>query len=1050
MRLRSVLLCLLAAVSFTPSEAFARDWFVRAAATDGDGSQAKPFADPWQALEKVQAGDAVHVAAGKYYGRLGQGTWAIPFDKVQLIGGYDASFKTRDPWTNHTQLLWDKTSKNWPKEVRLLSHAKDTVVDGVILDMRDQNQYADAAESGRTEKPGESAMRFTHPVTVRNSIILNPGQHGIECVPGSTIENNLILNAVGWGVSVYTSGGNFLKNTATIRNNTILFSWDIRKPGAGGYAGAAVQLNGPAIVTNNIIAHSDNNAIYITHAAEKISITKNLFFLNLFSNVKFYLEGRDLPIDDKSMDLLEEAGFKAFDGNEIKNHTLDLDPKWMDKYSQRTAATEGKVEMNDWNEMRKTLGLPMIGKGGSSSTGVAPPWELANAVKLLQPKNAAVKQGARKVKLEVKLSDAGASAAGPAKSYAPTDFFAWHKSPESVDGKAIEMVVAIGSVANIGGIPAQYDQKEHAGVVLYDKDGKGERVTGFYRKGTTPDRVSNENMGNYSGSGVPQRLFTVRGVAHALKGLPKAGLFLESVEPYSGGGAAAAARVAGRDWFVKAGAQGGDGSREKPFRDPFQALERAEAGDMIHVAAGEYNGKLRAGNWRIDTTNISLLGGYDADFKTRNPWKNPTYLKTAADFKGRRGGYTISGDQDDHSGAIIDGFVFDKRGNNIYTSTGDLDYSRSDKSDHIWLARPGCIIRNNVFLNGAEGALRLGGSGQLVENNIFINHWQKTVDAQGGFGSDPFVFRNNTAAFAWDMRFGGGKTGGNLLILQTGIRAQVDNNIFAFADNDAIRLNTQAKDVELTRNVFSHNLWSNVQKPDGWISVDDKEFAKLADFGWKRLEGNQVISPALPIDQKWFDVYLGRTAYTPGKVKMDDWNQLREVLGQPVIATGGKAGTGMAPAYDAAKALQLFPKNPKVTAGARASDLPVKFTGITRVTATHEYTDVEWEVAKSKDTWEKLDGKRVALKVVIRAVDNQYYLDDVKKEEFQVFTVAGPEGTESGGLPLRAYVKKGTRPERTMKQSKGYSSGQVTETHVIRGIARSNRQIVAEEIEKAD
>ncbi|RKG92805.1 hypothetical protein D7V88_04920 [Corallococcus terminator] len=30
-----------------------------------------------------------------------------------------------------------------------------------------------------------------------------------------------------------------------------------------------------------------------------------------------------------------------------------------------------------------------------------------------------------------------------------------------------------------------------------------------------------------------------------------------------------------RDWFVRAGAVGGDGSREKPFRDPFQAITEA-------------------------------------------------------------------------------------------------------------------------------------------------------------------------------------------------------------------------------------------------------------------------------------------------------------------------------------------------------------------------------------------------------------------------------------------------------------------------------------------
>jgi len=197
-----VALCLTVGAVFSAlwgSPAEARDWFVRAGASGGDGSQAKPFADPWQALEKCEAGDAVHVTEGKYYGRSGLGTWKLPFDGVQLIGGYDRDFKVRDPWTHLTELLWDKTSKNWPKEERVTSNSKGNVIDGVVIDMKDQNQYVDEALSGRTEKAGESAMRFTHPVTVRNSVILNPGASGIVTVAGSVIENNLILNAVGWG-----------------------------------------------------------------------------------------------------------------------------------------------------------------------------------------------------------------------------------------------------------------------------------------------------------------------------------------------------------------------------------------------------------------------------------------------------------------------------------------------------------------------------------------------------------------------------------------------------------------------------------------------------------------------------------------------------------------------------------------------------------------------------------------------------------------------------------------------------------------------------------
>ena len=72
-------------------------------------------------------------------------------------------------------------------------------------------------------------------------------------------------------------------------------------------------------------------------------------------------------------------------------------------------------------------------------------------------------------------------------------------------------------------------------------------------------------------------------------------IIVESIVPGPPLSPAASARPEGRDWFVRAGSTGGDGTREKPFRDPFQALEKAEGGDAIHVAGGDYFGKLRSG-----------------------------------------------------------------------------------------------------------------------------------------------------------------------------------------------------------------------------------------------------------------------------------------------------------------------------------------------------------------------------------------------------------------------------------------------------------------------
>ncbi|MFO0598056.1 MAG: right-handed parallel beta-helix repeat-containing protein [Myxococcaceae bacterium] len=1032
-------------VSLLAGTSLARDWFVRAG-SDGDGSKAKPFGDPWQALDKCEAGDAIHIAAGKYVGRTGVGYWEIPFDDVQLIGGYNADFTERNPWKNQTQLWWDKTSKNWPKQERLLSNHKGNVIDGLIIDQRDQCKYQDDQQTGRMEKPCDSAMRFSLPVTVKNCVIVNPGFDGIVAPVGSTFENNLIVNAVNWGINVNSLTSD-KQGAAVIKNNSILFTYSFKEPGKGQYDGSAIGLKGNGKITDNIIAFSDSNGIYAPINPEKTVLSNNVFFLNQYSNAKFSVDGKDTPIDDKSMDSLDEVGLKAADGNVVKNPQFTFNAKWMDAVSKRASAIPGKLEMDDFNKFRQLAGIPMIAKGGTPPSGVAPAIDLDDALKFMAPKDAG-KAGARIVPLTVNFQGAGAAAV--TRDYKKMDIKQWIANPASVNGQALEMVVGISSVANIGGIPDQYKKTEYSGTTLHQPDGDFARVVGFFKNGSSVQRTVDGAQGYWNGSnGKPDRLWVVKGVAYAISWNPKGAFLIDSIEEKTADFGDDANRTVGRDWFVRAGAQGGDGSKEKPFKDPWQALEKVEQGDFVHVAEGEYFGKLKVGTWKVPVPYITLLGGYDANFKERNPWKHPTRLYSPADYKGTRGGYTIEG-VDDHTGATVDGFVFDKKFNNQYEADGDLLYERSDNTEHIWFAKNGCVIRNNVFMNGSMGAIRAQ-SGQLIENNIFINHYQRTVKAERAFDG-PFIFRNNTVLFAWEIKFGeGGGRGGNLLDLGTGIRGVVDNNIFEFADNDAIRLTTNAGDVEFTNNTFSHNLFSHVQRPSDWVSVDDKNWAQLADYKFKKVSGNQLISCGLPVDQKWFDVYLSRTAMVPGKVQMDDWNQLREMLGQPVIATGGKAGSGLSPAYPWDKAMNLFPKNPKCTAGARMKDLPVKFTGVARTEESFDYTDVQWDdSAADKNKWEALAGKRVAMKIVVRRDDNQFMLPEAPKEQFTVWMVSGPEGNDSPGLPLRAYVKKGGKAERTLNNAKSYSSGTPDQWYVIKGVAKTNRQMIIEVIERAD
>jgi len=128
----------------------------------------------------------------------------------------------------------------------------------------------------------------------------------------------------------------------------------------------------------------------------------------------------------------------------------------------------------------------------------------------------------------------------------------------------------------------------------------------------------------------------------------------------------------------------------------------------------------------------------------------------------------------------------------------------------------------------------------------------------------------------------------------------------------------------------------------------------------------------------------------------------------------------------------------------------VKFEGIERKEETHEYAESAWDAAKDRSKWDALANKRVSLKVSIRPVDNQYQLSDIKEAEYQAFQVHGPEGTDSGGLPMRCYIRKGTKYERLVKNAKDSTRGKPEETFVIKGIARELRNMVVEVIERAD
>jgi len=197
-------------------------------------------------------------------------------------------------------------------------------------------------------------------------------------------------------------------------------------------------------------------------------------------------------------------------------------------------------------------------------------------------------------------------------------------------------------------------------------------------------------------------------------------------------------------------------------------LEKAEGGDTIHVAAGDYFGKLRSGKWLLTIRYLALLGGYDAEFKTRDPWTNLTRFALDAEekAKGRP------------SGKIL----YSEENSDVFCSTASSSTARpgtpTRMARSISTTRRRAVdpaARHRFSGDGAQLSLpqrlRFGRRSQLhaprVENNVIVNtNGDALVVSVNAAG--PAVIRNNTLLFASDPteRAGTGQSSSRGTVMQ--------------------------------------------------------------------------------------------------------------------------------------------------------------------------------------------------------------------------------------------------------------------------------------------
>jgi hypothetical protein len=867
------------------------DWYVAADAKSGDGSREKPFHDPWLALRSAGPGDVVHIASGTYFGRYDRSSWVIDAPNLTVRGGYNREFSQRKPWQTPSVFAVFPDYES-TRESNLISGRADhtgLILDGLFFDAAGRNSYGEKPGDGIRSYPtmdGPIASFNAKEVTIRNCVFANSANGGVELSgEGSRFENNLVINMIGIGMlNLRNSAGG--GQPIMVTGNSFCFAHDVGPPcGTGVDQAIGIRINCSAVVQENVFVSCGNAAIALYRDLDRVSINRNLFYLTPRDVVNSRIQSNTADITESDIDEIEDVGLKSATSNVVQDPGMTgFRPDWLDAYSRHLLANYVKPPRDAANAVRAAAGLPTITPADlekeESKGAFAPRFTPADALAL----SFATKQGYHPVELAAETT----GTAGPSVSqYLLIDWTVVNNPDPSLANQRVELRAGLGFEQNTA-LLADAEPTTHMGIRIYCPGSDDGSIYVVAPRFTLVNRQFEEAI-KYTNGREAESTYRLRGIYRtdiAPTSRQKVTLVVESILPGPAIEKEVATRPAGRHWFVRAGSSGGDGTREKPFRDPFQALEKAEGGDAIHAAGGEYFGKLRSGKWKILVRNLTLLGGYDAEFAERDPWKFPTrfVLNEEEKAKGIPEG-TILASEENSDGLILDGFVFDGSTYNSYTPAGALDVKRSPLAPLVSLRGGQSVItvRNCVFINGSGAGVSISCPFGVFENNIILNisGWSLGIRADG---PGPWTIRNNTVLFACDPtpRAGTGKSSSDGALFQLSGRAvvAVDSNIFAFADNFGVRSTIPQQNVSFTDNAWAASLYIYLTDAQYlWADSSNWERRAEADSAFASFKGNCLELPKLSVDPTFGDAALTRLFAIPSRISADQWKKYAMQIG---------------------------------------------------------------------------------------------------------------------------------------------------------------------------
>lgn len=392
------------------------------------------------------------------------------------------------------------------------------------------------------------------------------------------------------------------------------------------------------------------------------------------------------------------------------------------------------------------------------------------------------------------------------------------------------------------------------------------------------------------------------------------------------------------------------GTKEAPLKNLWHALEIGAPGDVIHVAEGNYPGKMKCGWVQMDKP-MSVIGGYSPDFSQRDPLKFKTMLQPTNDQNDKKGTamalFLVNFKNKPFAGfkIVLDGLIFD---DGFASSYHETKGKPTGFDTGMWLEGPAwnktrdkfpsanryslftqlgygtagdLEVRNCTFVNGSNFGANINWfKGEVkFENNVFCNNRMIGANVQssnGKPGEVKFEFEKNTVLFTWsrlndlaDMGFG--------VRVNPGVNAEIEDNIiglnvltgFDNTKNDRMK----PKKIKLDKNVFFLNRESDVQ-----MTVSPN-IAKVRVDGFEDLEGTDGIDsiedntdlkdPSVfkgRINAQYLNAFLSMKYSESTKLDEGKCNGLRSVLGLPLQGTITTQCDMYANRYPLEDALKLF------------------------------------------------------------------------------------------------------------------------------------------------